>query len=177
MTQYERLYAALEGACRRQRSYVATAQDFADDLTEAFAEYLRCPRRAIALQPEALDTRGAGVTQYASEEAVSLRRDGWLGFRITLQLGPLRHVSFPISFRRSGKSSWAVKLTGAAGEHVIADSLDDADVAFSAWVDLAAAAFETTAEDAVPQRPGAGVEVGFSEGLHAVEDRLSATGA
>jgi hypothetical protein len=137
-TEYERLAAAFDRAYRRRDALVEAGQIFADGLTDAFAEYLKAPRAAIAFQPEDVDIGQVGLRRFPPEEAIQIRAEGWFGFRITVQLGPQRFVSFPLSFTRSGEGSWTVKLTHAEERFEVAESLDGADEAFFAWVDQAA---------------------------------------
>lgn len=170
-TEYERLYAALDGACKRQEAYVEAGQMFADNLVDAFADYLKCPRRALALQPEGADVREVGLQQFGPDEAVALRRDGWFGFRITLQLGPVRHISFPVSFQRSGEYTWNVRLTRHPQAWEIAECLDGADDAFAAWVNLATAGVEAMQHSFIPSgRHGFGVEVGSDASIATAGD-------
>jgi hypothetical protein len=161
-TEFERLSAAYDLAYRRHDAFMEAGHIFADALTDAFAEYLRCPRGAVAFQPEDADIREVGLMLFIPEQAIKLRADGWFGFRITLRLGLRRHVSFPLAFMRNGESAWTVKLTGTSARFEIGESLDGADAAFEAWVDLATAGLVTALDGLIPEGDAAaGFEVDF----------------
>lgn len=162
-TEFERLAAAFDRVWKRHDAFTEAGQIFADALTDGFADYLKCPRSAIAFQPEDVDISEVGLKRYIPEQAIKLRKDGWFGFRVTLQLGAPRHVSFPISFRRSGDARWTVKLTRTADQWELSDALENADAAFRAWVDLATAGFDAMQDgfvQAAEQNPG--VEVALN---------------
>lgn len=161
-TQFERLSAAYDLAYRRHDAFMEGGQIFADAITDAFADFLRCPRGAIAFQPEDADIREVGLMLFIPEQAIRLRADGWFGFRITLRLGVRRHLSFPLAFKRSGEAAWTVKLIGTSETFEIAESLDGADMAFGAWVDHATAGLVTALDGQIPAgEAAAGFEVDF----------------
>jgi hypothetical protein len=150
-TEYERLAAAFDSVCQRQDAFVESGMIFADTLTDGFGEYLKCPRTAIAFQPEDVDIREVGLKRYALEQAVKVRKDGWFGFRITVQLRSSRHISFPLTFKRTSDASWVVKLLRTTEQFEISESLDGADAAFRSWVDLATTGFESMLEGLLRQ--------------------------
>ncbi len=150
-TEYERLAAAFDSVCQRQDAFVEAGMIFADTLTDGFGEYLKCPRTAIAFQPEDVDIREVGLKRYALEQAVKVRKDGWFGFRITVQLRSSRHISFPLTFKRTSDASWVVKLQRTTEQFEISESLDGADAAFRSWVDLATSGFEAMLEGFIRQ--------------------------
>jgi hypothetical protein len=147
-TEFDRLADAFERAYRRRDAFFEAGQIFADGLTDAFADYLKAPRAAIAFQPESVDLGQVGLRRFPPEEAIQVR-DGWFVFRITVQLGPQRFISFPLSFRQSGEGLWTVKLTLADERFEVPESFDGAEDAFFVWVDQAASSLDAMLDGVV----------------------------
>jgi hypothetical protein len=70
VTEYERLTAAFDRVWKRHDVLTEAAQIFADALTDAFGDFLKCPRSAIAFQPEDVDVRDVGLKRFIPEEAI-----------------------------------------------------------------------------------------------------------
>lgn len=163
-TEYERLASAFHSALRRHDAFVDAALAFADGLTDAFGDHLACPRSAIAFQPEDADISLVGLRRYVPEEAIKLRDDRWFGFRITIGMGRGHLLSFPISFRPRADGGWVLKLTRTEAESEVAESLDGAEPAFRAWVELATSGLAGLIDEALRGSTTVPFDVGFSEG-------------